>query len=213
MKIRLMLVLFLAVYSFADDFWTRTHYLGLGINGYLTTGDLKDDRSISLDEDSLSETFNLPVLEHSIIPEIEVGVNINAHSVGLLFGYNSFESDYSYFRIGVDYRYFLFWPEPFQLGFGLNYTYMRITSDDNVETTSTEKNDTVIGDGVLMGNGASAISSVRYYFTERWGAEFSLKYRLFFYSSLNTKECGTCGIDETQYQHFGEAGIKLFFQL
>lgn len=138
---------------------------------------------------------------------------MNAHTFAFVVGLYTFESDYSYFKLGADYRYYLFWPNPLQIGFGINYTYMRIDSKDNVETSSPENENPVLSDGVLMGNGVSALSSVRYYFTEHLGVEFSLKYRFFYYSSLNTKESGSCSIDESLHQHFGEAGIKLIFEM
>ena len=213
MKKHLLLILCLTVFSFADGFWTRTHYFGLSFNGFLTTGDLSENKKISLDEELVTEVFHFPDFNHSFIPEAEVGVNMNAHTFAFVVGLNTFESDYSYFRLGADYRYYLFWPNPLQIGFGINYTHMRIDSKNNVETSSPENISPILSDGVLMGNGVSALSSVRYYFTEHLGAEFSLKYRFFFYSSLNTKECGSCSIDESLYQHFGEAGIKLIFEM
>ncbi len=213
MKKHLLLILCLTVFSFADGFWTRTHYFGLSFNGFLTTGDLSENKKISLDEELVTEVFHFPDFNHSFIPEAEVGVNMNAHTFAFVVGLNTFESDYSYVRLGADYRYYLFWPNPLQIGFGINYTYMRIDSKNNVETSSPENISPILSDGVLMGNGVSALSSVRYYFTEHLGAEFSLKYRFFFYSSLNTKECGSCSIDESPYQHFGEAGIKLIFEM
>lgn len=213
MKKFLLLILCFTVFSFADDFWTRTHYFGLSFNGFLTTGDLSENKKISLDEEIVTEVFHFPDFKHSFIPEAEVGVNMNAHTFAFVVGLYTFESDYSYFRLGADYRYYLFWPNPLQIGFGINYTYMRIDSKDNVETSSPENENPVLSDGVLMGNGVSALSSVRYYFTEHLGVEFSLKYRFFYYSSLNTKESGSCSIDESLHQHFGEAGIKLIFEM
>ena len=97
MKKHLLLILCLTVFSFADGFWTRTHYFGLSFNGFLTTGDLSENKKISLDEELVTEVFHFPDFNHSFIPEAEVGVNMNAHTFAFVVGLNTFESDYSYF--------------------------------------------------------------------------------------------------------------------
>lgn len=211
MKKLLLFVLCLTAFSFGEEFWTRTHYIGLSLNKYWATGDLNGKKTISLDKEGLQEDFSLPQFNHSFIPEIEVGVNMNAHAIAIAFGYNE-QSQFSYMRVGADYRYYLFWPEPLQLGFGVNYAFMKIYAEDNVLTQKEEEAPTY-SNGNLMGNGFSAVTSVRYYFTEHLGAEASLKYSYFFFNSLNTNECGTCSIDKSPKEHFGELGIKLFFQL
>lgn len=60
MKKFLLLILCFTVFSFADDFWTRTHYFGLSFNGFLTTGDLSENKKISLDEEIVTEVFHFP---------------------------------------------------------------------------------------------------------------------------------------------------------
>lgn len=211
MKSLFLFVLCLSVLSFGEELWTRTHYIGLSFNKYWATGDINGKKTISLDDEGIQEDFHLPTLHNSFIPEVEVGVNIKAHTIAIAFGYNE-QSELSYMRVGADYRYYLFWPEPLQLGLGVNYAFMKIYAEDNV-LTQKEEETPIYSNGKLMGNGFSAVSSLRYYFTEHLGTEVSLKYSYFFFNSLNTNVCGTCPIDNSPKEHFGELGIKLFFQL
>lgn len=198
-----------------DTYWERSHYFGLRLNGSWSGGDIKKSNSIALKDSLSKEEFFLPSWQREWTAELELGANMNAHSIAFLYLPYAKLKNASYFRVGLAYTYYLLFPQALQFGLGFNLSYTKISLSKNVLTQELTDKDSkeIRSDGSLMGNAFSPILSMKYYFNPYLGAELALQYRYFLFSSLYTKTCGTCSLDRSLIQHLAEINIMLFFQI
>jgi hypothetical protein len=221
-----ILVLVLASLSFAGGLHiVRSHYIALGLDATFTQGDMDGKGYVETnDDEDAKERVYIPNLSSFFIPNIEIGANMNQHTIAVSFGmWNpsvgyaeddsslATEKEANYWRASVEYRYNFFWPEKFQLALGLAYSFARLEVNGSVighDEYGSEK----IGNAVHSGNGIAPSFTMHYLITDNIGIDIALRYRLLSFGSVSTPDNGFCALDKSLYQHFGELGMKLFYQ-
>lgn len=199
---------------YAEDSWTRKHFISLGAGATITHGDLDGKSSIVAKDAEIEESIFLPNLGSFLLPELTLGANLNQHTIALDFSYatpaTNFakgtilvdETETSILRVGLGYRYNFFWPERFQVFTGLNYTFMHLSTEDNAFFKDEDNNDKR-SSATLMGNGFSVNLGVAYFIHPRVSMELHGRFRTMIYSSISSDENGTCEINDP-FVHFME---------
>ena len=218
-------VLALASLSFASGpHIVRSHYIALGLDASFTQGDMDGKGYVETnDDEDAKERVYIPNLSTFLIPNIEIGANINQHTIAVSFGMwkpsvgyaedttLATEKEANYWRASVEYRYNFFWPERFQLALGLAYSFARLEVKGSVIGHDPYGNEE-IGNAIHSGNGIAPSFTIHYLVTDNIGVDLALRYRLLSFGSVSTPDNGFCSLDKSLYQHFGELGMKLFYQ-
>ncbi len=225
MKRIFFLALILTTVAFAGgQRIVRSHYIALGLDASFSWGDMdgKGTLETNNDEDA-PETLYIPNMSDFIVPNIEIGANINQHTIAASFGMwtptvgyaedtpDVTEKGANFWRFSVEYRYNFFWPENFQLALGLAYSFARLEVENSVMGTDDYGNATR-GNATHTGNGIAPSATFHYLISDNIGADITLRYRLLSFGSVTTPDNGFCSLDESLWQHFGELGARLFYQ-
>ena len=114
--------------------------------------------------------------------------------------------DATIWRVGFEFTYNLFWPEDFQVGVGLGYSYTNITAENTAFIG--EK----VQDSHLMGSGLALVTNIHYYFTENFAIVPAVKFYENWFKFVNSKATGTCDLDPFLWQSYIFASIGLQYQ-
>jgi len=209
-----------AVFAQPDDsyFLPRSYFGGAGFSLIATRGDFSE-RSIKVkDEDGVFETINFPSTKFLLSPEYIVGVNISEFSLAATFQYWSMngdirglppektKQDLKYWRFGVEFTYNFFYPEFFQVGLGLGYSFSTMSITDNATSTRG------YADSELMGSAIALVGNVRYYITEHICLSPTLRIYENWYKRAYTKKSGTTDLDSYVWQTFIAISLNILFQ-
>ena len=149
------------------------------------------------DKEGNTEIVNFPQNKILLTPDYNLGVNIREFSFGLSFQYWSTtgaidhnpeemnKQDISYWRFGLEATYNFFYPESFQVGVGLNYSF----SSMNIEKNTL--NNGKLFDSSLKGSAVAIIANIRYYITDYFCLSPSLRFYENWYKSVHTDNSGT----------------------
>lgn len=168
-----------------------------------------------LDDDDYKETVNLPTTKILLSPDYNIGVNIREFTLALSFQYWTTstaikdlpnEEDMRYMRIGAEFTYNFFYPENFQVGVGLGYSYSNLKIEKN--TTSVKG----FFDTDLMGSGLAIVTNMRYYLTENFGLMPSLRVFETWYKAVHTKNSGTVDLKNYIWQTYIAVSINAMVQ-
>lgn len=206
----------------AEDYWPRSYFASVGFGLSAARGDV-GDYTLSVKNDGVKETVHLPTLDFIASPEIQIGANIREFTLGLIFNYWSFEEnlggfpteDYmantKYIRFGFEFTYNLFWPEDFQVGFGLGYYYNTVKTDNSVYSSEP---DTKPYGSELMGSSIALIGNIHYFFTPNISLVPIIKIHetWFRFIYTDTEESETSDLKHTQWETVVTAGIQVQFQ-
>ncbi|SHK41102.1 MULTISPECIES: outer membrane beta-barrel protein [unclassified Fibrobacter] len=221
MKKFLLAIAFLAGIVWAQpsdsDFaqWERSYYASLGFNVIANRGGLHHRHITIQDEDNYTETVNMPTAKILLSPDYNIGVNIREFTLALSFQYWTEETaikdlpkeqDMRYMRIGAEFTYNFFYPERFQVGVGLGYSYTNLKIEKN--TTSVKG----FFDTNFMGSGVAIVTNMRYYLTENFGLMPSLRVFETWYKAVNTKNSGTVDIKNYIWQTYIAVSINAMVQ-
>jgi hypothetical protein len=211
-----------AISSFANENWTRTHFISAGFGAAITQGDLEGEKSLLAKDAGKEETIFLPNLGSFLMPEFEIGANLNQHTVSLDFSFSSPKTNFAkgtnlveetetdILRLGLGYRYNFLWPEPFQIFVGLNYSFMHLKTTNNAFFID-ENDNTKRSDATLMGNGFSINSGLLYFIHKNISMELHARFKTMFFSNVSSEENGTCEMDEAQIQFMEEVFLRFSF--
>jgi hypothetical protein len=211
-----------ALFGF-EEYWVRTHYIALGADISLSKGNMNGQKILTAGETAEAERTAVPEIGHFIVPNVELGANMNAHTVALSFGiwkpnmetekYTSEESKERgwFWRVGAEYRYYFLFPEVFQIGLGINYSFTRISLPKAVESEDSTGTPTQ-GEAVFSGNGPAFVASARYYLNDNLALEAVLRARLISFGYVTTPESGFSNLDDSLWQFFGELGVRAVMQ-
>lgn len=205
----------------AADRWVRKHYISLGAGVDFTQGDLDGKTKLESSGTDYDEKVFAPNLATYIIPDIEIGANLNMHTIFVDFMYSVPETNFgkgtSYvdetettlWRIGLGYRYNFFWPEPFQVAVGLSYSFMYLTTSDNAYYEGDDGSGR--SDATMMGNGFALEASLTYFLTRHVSMSMDGRFRTMFFSSVSTDENGKCDLDDVFVQFTEEVIVKVSY--
>ena len=219
-----LLLSFFSVNSFADDdegYWPRSYFAGLGFGVVATRGDIGEYNITGKTEDGEKETTHLPSLNIFILPDFFLGVDIGQFSLSANYNYwyftdvlggfpdESVEEQIRIWRFGVEFVYNIFWPENFQPGVGIGYTYTSIKTKNSVYPADESKDKTA---SELMGSSLALILDIRYFLMEHLILQPSLKFYESWYSNINTENAGTNELKHKLWQTFVLVELSFIYQ-
>ena len=219
----LLLCAIFTIQSFAQDeegFWPRSYFAGAGFAAVATRGDVnKYIINTETDKGEKELVYN-PELNFLVWPDFFLGVDIGQFSLSANFNYWYFtdnligfgetdvEARTRIWRFGIEFIYNFFWPEFFQPGFGVGYSYTSIKSDDNVFPIDDTKQRT---DAELMGSSIAFIANLRYFLTDFFVLQPSLKFYETWFGHINTENGGTISLDHKKWQTFVVMEIAIVY--
>lgn len=219
----LLLCAIFAIQSFAQDeegFWPRSYFAGAGFAAVATRGDVNTYIITTKTDKGEKEIVHNPELNFLVWPDFFLGVDIGQFSLSANFNYWYFtdnligfgdvevEARTRIWRFGIEFIYNFFWPEFFQPGFGVGYSYTSIKSDDNVFPVDDTKQRT---DAELMGSSIAFIANLRYFLTDFFVLQPSLKFYETWFGHINTENGGTADLKHKQWQTFVVMEIALVY--
>lgn len=224
----LVLSLF-ATFCFARNsekiIWHRSYFVSIGLDVvFSAAGDLDGKRFYKADGDdgNAEERVYVPSIGTFPLPLIEAGVNFNQHTIAIAFGIwnpdvsyaketeDETGNDANFWRFSAEYRYYFFWPEDFQIGPGLGYSFSRLSVKD-AAFGSDKYGSGFREDAVYAGN-AFAISANMRYKMRPFGMDIALRYRPMFIRSVSTDSGGYSDLSETLWHHSLEFSGKVFVE-
>ena len=219
-----LLLSFFSVNVFADEdegYWPRSYFAGLGFGVVATRGDIGEFTLSGKTEDGEKETVHLPSMNIFILPDVFLGVNIGQFSLSANYNYwyftnklsdfpdNNVEERIRIWRFGVEFVYNFFWPEYFQPGVGIGYTYTSIKTENSVFPADDSKDKTA---SELMGSSLALILDIRYYLTDNLILKPSLKVYESWFSNINTENAGTNELKHKIWQTFALVELAFIYQ-
>ena len=173
--------------------WPRSYYASIGIGIMANRGDFFHRNLKITDKEGFTETVNLPQNKILLTPDYNLGVNIREFSFGLSFQYWSTtgdikdsKQDMSYWRFGLEATYNFFFPEYFQVGVGLGYSFSSMNIEKNASSNGKD-----FFDSSLKGSAVAIIANIRYYITDFFCLSPSVRFYENWYKSVNTDNSGT----------------------
>ena len=148
-------------------------------------------------------------------PDLSIGANIRCFSLMLDFQYWKSEEDLvdtdvsedtQIWRVGFEFTYNLFWPDPLQFGFGMGYSFT------NLKTKKSAVSEECISASELMGSALVFVLNAHYFFNDYMAIVPSIKFHETWFKSVYTKQSGTSDLDDYLWQSFLVGGIALQFQ-
>ncbi len=223
----LALLLIFAGFGFAGErvIWHRSYFVGLGLDASFSfAGDLDGKGFFEADDDDGKdgERIFIPYLGSFPIPVVEAGVNFNQHTVAIAFGLwnpdvnygkNSddfTETDANYWKFSAEYRYYFFYPEDFEVGPGLSYTFSRYSvhgAGFYTDKYGDEKHEAA----VYAANSFALSANLRYKMRPI-GIDVAFRYRAMFVRSVSTDYAGYSDLSRTLWQHQAEVHAKVFYE-
>ena len=173
--------------------WPRSYYASLGIGIMANRGDFFSRVLKITDKEGNTEIVNFPQNKILLTPDYNLGVNIREFSFGLSFQYWSTtgdikdsKQDMSYWRFGLEATYNFFFPEYFQVGVGLGYSFSSMNIEKNASSNGKD-----FFDSSLKGSAVAIIANIRYYITDFFCLSPSVRFYENWYKSVNTDNSGT----------------------
>ena len=143
LKIIALLICLCAGFTFAEEYyWPRSYYVSAGFGAQVSKGDFNERAISGTDSAGVKGYIHPPALEFVATPDLMVGVNLGAFSLGLGFQYwtseqvmagfpdESYRQDTRIWRASLEVTYNLFWPDFFQIGLGLGYSYSSVKAEN-----------------------------------------------------------------------------------
>jgi len=211
----------LAVAANAQQSWLREYFVSVGAGASVTQGDLEGKKSNVVKSEESTETTYAPNLGVYFMPEVELGANMNQHTVSVDLSYadpttnfgkgtdDGDETSTDIFKLGLNYRYNFFWPDPFQIFAGASYVFHYMSTENNAVLVT--KDNTTKSDAVLMGNGFSINVGTFYYLSRHLTMEMHLRFKTMFYGSVGTDENSFSSLDHSYKQTAEELLLKFAY--
>ena len=201
----------------AEDYWPKSYFARAGLNFSYSSGDL-DERSISL-RDTSGEKMRMypPSLGVMFSPDIELGVNMRFFSLSVSFQYSwltpvltddpSQEStDVTFWRFGFEFLYHFTWPEDFQVGVGLGYSFTTLYIGNSAYL------DEEAYRSRLLGSGVGFILNAHYYFTEHVAIVPAVKIYENWFKNVYTGPSELWDLDPYKWQTFFGVSLSVQYQ-
>ena len=212
-----------AIFAQPEDsdysYWPRSYFASIGFGVIANRGDFFDETLKIKGDDDITKTVNLPQTKVLMSPSYNIGVNIREFSLAATFQYwsmnvainglpdNITEQKMRFWRLGADFTYNFFYPEFFQVGVGLGYSFSSLSIKDNA--VSAEKG---LANSDLMGSAIALVTNVRYYITDYFCLNPSLHIYETWYKAVNTKNAGTKDLKSYIWQTYIAISISAMVQ-
>lgn len=210
---------FFANAALAEEYyWPRTYFFSAGFGAFVSKGDFNDRAITGFDKDGVKGYIHPPAIEFTATPDFSAGVNIRQFSLALNFQYwtsspalagfsdESYKQDTRIWRIGFDIEYHFFWPEFFQVGVGLGYSYSSVKS----KNAAFFKDD--VYDAEFMGSAISFITDIRYYISDNIAMVPAIKVYEGWYKNVHCSRVDNNDLDPYLWQTFLLASVSVLVQ-
>lgn len=208
-----------AIFAQPEDsdfsYWPRSYFASIGFNVIANRGDLFKRSMKITDKDGDEETVNLPITKVFIAPDYNLGVNVREFTFALSFQYWSYTGtianlpddlnvrDMRYWRFGLEATYNFFYPEFFQVGVGLGYSFSKLSTEKNI---SNAKGDF---DSELNGSAVALVTQIRYFITDNFGLTSSMRIYENWYKSIHTENSGTVDFHDVDISYYWQTYIAI----
>jgi hypothetical protein len=216
----------LASFAYAElgEEWVKKYAFSAGVDIAFSKGDFNGKKQIHSSDGE--ESIILPEFPFFLVYAFDFRALANASvvAINMGLGYPDYEHDlqcaagtatancpYSarYLRLGLEYQYHFFWPSDLRIGAGIGYAFssMRFPKASMVNGGEWSYAN-------FTGNGASALLSMNYYFSENFAAECALRYRLLHLNRVATDReppNDVSKLGSALLQHVPELGLRFMF--
>ena len=219
LKIIALLFCLCASFSFAEEYyWPRTYYVSAGFGAQVSKGDFNDRFVTGKDTAGVKGEIHPPALEFLATPDFMLGVNLGAFSFGLGFQYWSFEQslaafpDESYkqdtriWRANLEATYNIFYPEFFQVGLGLGYSYSSVKAEDAAIFGKD------VYDAEFMGSAVAFIANIHYYISDNLAMVPAIKVYESWFKNVHCSRVDNNDLDPYLWQTFIYANLSVQYQ-
>ena len=219
LKVIALLICLCAGLTFADEYyWPRSYYATAGFGVMVSKGDFNEHAIKGKDSAGVVGLIHPPALEFIATPDFMLGVNLGAFSFGLGFQYwtseqvladfpdESYEQSTRIWRASLEVTYNLFYPDFFQIGLGLGYSYNSVKSE----------NAAIFKDGIydaeFMGSAVAFIANLHYYITDHVAMVPSIKVYESWFKNVHCSRVDNNDLDPYLWQTFILADLSIQYQ-
>jgi len=198
----------------ASEEWVKKYVFAAGIDYAITKGDLDGISGAESGERSEHpERIIFPEVPLFWVYAFDIRALADANSIAFNFGlgqpkykHRQQDGNARYLRLGLEYQYHFFWPEPFRIGAGLGYEFssMRFPKASIGE-------EGLWSYATFTGNGPHAVLSAEFFFTENIAIESAIRYRLLHFNRVATDLNDVSKLSDAVWQGMGELGIRGMF--
>lgn len=201
--------------AYDEGYWPRSYFVTTSMGITFTNGDLNKHSINITDSNGIKTKAYPPDLQFIGTPEITLGANVREFSVNVAFQYwkseqnlikVSNEEEYRFWRLGFEVTYNILWPQDFQVGLGIGYSYTSLSTKNSVFDEKKSKA------SELMGSGATFIANAHYYFNDYFAIVPLIKIHENWFKNIYTKQSGNLDLDPFIWQTFITTSIALQFQ-
>ena len=219
LKFIALLICLLAGFTFADEYyWPRSYFVEAGFGIAATKGDFNEKPVAGKDSAGVKGLIHPPALQFIATPDFLLGVNLGAFALGLGFQYwnseqslagfdnNSHKQDTRIWRASFEFTYNFFWPEFFQIGTGLGYSY------SSVKTSNAAIFDESEYDAEFMGSAVAFILNLHYYITDNLSMVPAVKVYENWFKNVHCSRVENNDLDPYLWQTFVLATVSFQYQ-
>lgn len=205
--------------AFADEgYWPRSYFLEAGFGIVASKGDLNEHAIKATD--TLDNKVEIHPPAYSILgtPDLSIGANVGAFTLALNYQYwkstqilagfptEDTEESSRIWRLGFEFTYNVFFPEFFQIGLGLGYSFT------NIKTEKSAFFDGKAYSSELMGSAVAFIANIHYYISDNFAMVPAVKVYENWFKNVYTSKTETCDLDPYLWQTFVLVSVSLQFQ-
>ena len=192
-------------FEYGDGYWPKSYFLSVGMGATYTRGDLNEHRISLTDSAGNKSKVYPPSMSFFATPDLTIGVNIRSFTLDFNFQYWKSSQELTkldeseetkIWRAGFEFSYNLFWPEDFQVGLGIGYSYTSLTAKNSAIHKDRKEQSN------FMGSGAAFIANVRYYLNDYVAIVPAVKVYENWFMDVNTSQSGTCDLDPFIWQTY-----------
>lgn len=201
--------------GYNDGYWPKSYFASLGFGVGYTRGDLNKYSVTTQDSAGNKSKVYPPSMDFYPTPDFTLGANIGFFTLSANFQYWKSEQELTqqddsrqtkFWRIGFEFTYNFFWPEDFEIGVGLGYSYANLTVSDGAFLKDFRER------GQFIGSGAGAVANIHYYLNDYIAIVPSFRIYENWYKNLYTKHNGSCDLDPYIWQTYFLATVAVQFQ-
>ena len=145
----------------------------------------------------------------NVAAEIVVA-NKSSVVVSAMANHKPWGKDLKLMALQPEYRYYFFWPEDFQIGPGLAYSFSRLSVHD--AAIGMDKYSGEFRESAVFAANAFALSANMRYKIRPFGMDIAVRYRPHFIRSVSTSSSGYNDLSETLWHHSLEIGGRVFYE-
>ncbi len=214
----ILALLIMAMAAHAEEAWPRSFFASAGFGIYATRGDLSDRVLSMTDTTGRKQTIHAPEISFFASPDITLGVNVREFTFDINFQIWETEQDINgfkdesvtgnslFWRISMEFTYNLFWPEDFQVGIGMFYSFTTLTTDNTAYIEDE------VSESEFMGSSFGILANVKYYLLDNLAIVPYVKIHETWFRNVYTEASGLCDLDSYIWQTFFFVGLNVQFQ-